>query len=226
MLASALAVPALAAALISIQTSVSTWLVFDPTAENRLSIELPPDLGGTTGTELVGGVLATLHFDLISLLLDLPLSVDVTVDEIRVAGASFVPLPNLPALQTGTICVTADPNDPGSGMVTLPLLALPHIEAEMNTVTYLTSGLASLFPDGIPLAASIEDDLEVDLRALLLNRFAAGPVAVDTAAEGVIPADILLLGGRPFSMQVKILNSLTPPEDPLLDECADFLAND
>ena len=32
------------------------------------------------------------------------------------------------------------------------------------------------------------------------------------------------LGGRPFSMQVKILNSLQPPQHPLLDECDAFLA--
>ena len=53
----------------------------------------------------------------------------------------------------------------------------------------------------------------------------AGPVAVDTQADGVTPLDVLLLGGRAFSKQVKILNSLQPPEDPLLDECAAFLAD-
>jgi hypothetical protein len=82
-----------------------------------------------------------------------------------------------------------------------------------------------LFPDGIALAAAIEDDIAVDLRALLLNRFAAGPVAVDTQAQGVIPADVALLGGQPFNMQVKILNSLQPPQHPLLDECAALLAS-
>jgi hypothetical protein len=41
----------------------------------------------------------------------------------------------------------------------------------------------------------------------------------------VIPPDILLLGGFPFSLQVKILNSLQPPHDPLLDQCAAFLAS-
>ena len=178
---------------------------------------------GPTGIELVGGVRATLHFDPVRLLANLPLSVDVTIDEVRVAGASFAPVPIIPGLQTGTICVTADPSHPGTGTVTLPLLALPHIHADMRTITFLTSGLASMFPDGIPLTAVIDDDIEVDLRALLLNRFTAGPVAVDTQAAGVIPPDVLLLGGRPFSLQVKILNSLQPPHHPLLDECAAFL---
>jgi hypothetical protein len=41
------------------------------------------------------------------------------------------------------------------GTVTLPLRASPHITAEFNTITILTSGLASLFPNGIPLTASI-----------------------------------------------------------------------
>jgi hypothetical protein len=40
----------------------------------------------------------------------------------------------------------------------------------------------------------------------------------------VIPPDVALLGGLPFSLGVKILNSLVPPSDPLLDECAAFLA--
>jgi hypothetical protein len=101
---------------------------------------------------------------------------------------------------------------------------LPHIEAEMRTISYPTA-LPMLFPDGIALAAAIEDDIAVDLRALLLNRFAAGPVAVDTQAQGVIPADVALLGGQPFNMQVKILNSLQPPQHPLLDECAALLAS-
>jgi hypothetical protein len=171
----------------------------------------------------VGGVLATLHFDLLKLLLDQPLSVDVEVEEIRVAGASFTPLATVP-VQTGTLCVTADRDDPGSGTVTLPLLARPHIEAEMRTVSFPTA-LASLFPEGIALSAGIEDDLEIDLRSLLLNRFAAGPVAVDTEAQGVIPPDILLLGGLPFRLKVKILNSLQPTAHPLLDECAAFLAS-
>jgi hypothetical protein len=211
-------------ALVSVQGSVTTWLVFDPTADNRLTIDVPLELGGPASTELVGGVRATLHFDPVRLLLNLPLTVDVTVDEIRVAGASFAPLQSLPTLQTGTLCVTADPNGPGAGSVTVPLLGLPHIQAEMRTVTYLTN-LSVLFPDGVALAAAIEDDLALDLRALLLNRFAAGPVAVDTEAQGVIPSDVALLGGRPFSMQVTILNSLQPPQHPLLAECAALLAS-
>lgn len=210
-------------ALISVQGSVTTWLVFDPTADNRLTIEAPPELGGPAGTQLVGGVRTTLHFDAVRLLLNLPLTVDVSVDEIRVAGASFAPLGVLPTIETGTLCVTADADDPGAGSVTVPLLGLPHIQAEMRTISYPT-GLPTLFPDGIALAAAIEDDIAVDLRALLLNHFAAGPVAVDTTAQGVIPADVALLGGQPFSMQVKILNSLQPPRHPLLDECAALLA--
>jgi hypothetical protein len=39
-----------------------------------------------------------------------------------------------------------------------------------------------------------------------------------------IAVDVFLLGGRPFSLQVKIVNSLQPPSHPLLDECAAFLA--
>jgi len=224
MLATVFAVPFLTL-LVSIQTSITTWLVLDPTAENRLNVEVPAQLGGPTGTQLVGGVLATLTFDPVALALNLPLSVDVRVDEIRIAGASFAPLPISPNLQTGTLCVTADPNKPGTGAVTLPLLRPPHIEAEMNTVTYVT-GLASAFPNGIRLTAEISDDIEVDLRALLRNRFMAGPVAVDTAAQGTIPPDVFLLGGLPFSLQVKILNSLFPPQHPLLDQCAAFLSPD
>jgi hypothetical protein len=100
-----------------------------------------------------------------------------------------------------------------------------RIEADMRTRTFLTSSLGSAFPDGIALAAHIGDDLAIDLRTLLLNRFTAGPVAVDTEAQGVIPPDppdVFLLGGRPFSLQVKIVNSLQPPSHPLLDECAEF----
>jgi hypothetical protein len=217
LMAAMLAIPTSASA---VQTSVTLWLILDPHAENRLEIETP---GVPVGTELVGGVLTTLRFDPAKLLLNRRLSADVEIDEIRIAGASFVPVPAFPTLQTGTICVTADPSTPSGGTLTLPVLALPRIAADMRTLTFLTSPLGTIFPDGIPLTARVEDDLEVDLRALLLN-LTAGPVAVDTEASGVIPPDILFLGGLPFSLRVKIVNSLLPPAHPLLDECAAFLA--
>ena len=44
--------------LISLQTSVTTWLVFDPHSDNRLTIQEPANLGGPTGTRLVGGPLS------------------------------------------------------------------------------------------------------------------------------------------------------------------------
>ncbi|HEV7732388.1 MAG TPA: hypothetical protein VGR62_09525 [Candidatus Binatia bacterium] len=219
-----LAAAGLLSGLISVQTSVTTWLVFDPSSENRLEIDAPAEAGGATGTRLVGGVLATLTFDATKVLLDQPLTLDVRIDEIRIAGESFAAIPTLPDLQTGTICVVADPAEEGTGTVTVPLLRQPQIDADMRTVTFLTSPtLGALFPDGISLAAHIRDELEVDLRALLLNRFASGPVAVDTAAQGVVPADLPLLGGQPFRIEAKILNSLQAPQHPLLDECAAFL---
>lgn len=225
MSATALAMAGLLSGLVSVNTSVTTWLVLDPSSENRLEIDLPPNLGGETGTRLVGGVLATLSFDAVSLLLNRPLVLDVTIDDIRIAGESFAALPSMPQLQTGTICVTADPAEPGTGTVTVPLLGLPVIDAEMRTQTVMTSPLMNnLFPDGIALAARIREQLAVDLRALLRNNFTAGPVAVDTEASGVIPPEILLLGGQTFRIDATILNSLSEPEDPLLDECDAFLA--
>jgi hypothetical protein len=219
----ALAAPALAG-LVSVQASVTTWLVFDPRSDNRLTIETPARLGGPTGTSLVGGVRATLVFDPTRLALNLPLAVNVRIDEIRVAGESFAVIPNLPDLQTGTVCVTADPAQPGTGSVLVPVFHLPFISADMRTLTFLTSPMLSqLFPEGIALTAHIEEELELDLRALLVNRFLAGPVAVDAEAEGIIPPDLAILGGRPFAIQAKILNSLLPPSHPLLDECAAFL---
>jgi len=225
MFVTSIAMAGLLTGLVSVNTSVSTWLVFDPSQENRLEIDLPEALGGGTGTRLHGGVLATLSFDVVSLLLNRPLLLDVTIDEIRVAGESFAALPTSPALQTGTVCVTADPDEPGRGTVLVPVGRLPIIDAEMRTVTLLTSpALGPLFPDGIALAARIRDELEVDLRALLRNHFTSGPVAVDTEASGVIPADLPLLGGQPFRIDVTILNSLSAPQHPLLDECDEFLA--
>jgi hypothetical protein len=73
MLSSAVLAGVLSAS-ISTQTSVTTWLVFDPSSDNRLTIEEPADLGGPTGTRLVGGVLATFSFDATKLLLHLPLT--------------------------------------------------------------------------------------------------------------------------------------------------------
>jgi len=219
-----LALAGLVSGAITTETSVTTWLVFDPHSANRLTIEEPPELGGPTGTRLVGGVRATLTFDATKLLLHLPLTVAVRIDEIRIAGDSFAPVPVLPDLQTGTLCVVADPTQPGTGAVVVPLLGLPQIAADMRTLAFATSPLVgALFPDGIALTARIEEPLGIDLRAFLLN-LTAGPIAVDADAEGVIPPDVALLGGQGFAIQAKILNALGPPRDPLLDECAAFLA--
>src|SRR5262245_41550705 len=99
-----LAMAGVTAALVSVQTRVTTWLVFDPHSDNRLTIDRPADQGGATGTALVGGVRATLTFDATRVLLDLPVTVDVRIDEIRIAGDSFAPVPAIPTIQTGTLC--------------------------------------------------------------------------------------------------------------------------
>ncbi len=205
------------ASFLSVQTHVTTWLVFDPTADNRLELEVPEFAGGgVRESRLVGGVLARITFDLVPLLLNQPASADVVVEEIRVAGESF---DALPGLGTGTLCVSLDPVDPGGGILELPVLAPPHITAELRTLTHLAGPIAALVPDGIPLAATIDEDLQIDLRALLANGLTAGPAAVNTSAEGIVPPNVIVFGGQAFRIEAKILNSLAVPEDPLLDEC-------
>lgn len=206
---------------IAVETSLTTWLVLDPNAANQLQMTLPG--GETVATPLSGGVLATVTVDLLALALNLPTVAEVQVEEIRIAGESFAPVPALPSLQTGTLCVSADPQATGGGAVALPAEVPPRItiSTELATRTVALGPLGAALPgDGIPLSAAIEDEVQADLRTLLVNELGTGPVAVDTEAEGVVPPDVLLIGGQPFRIDLRILNSLSAPSGPLLDECA------
>jgi hypothetical protein len=203
------------------QVSLGLWLNFDQTQSNTLDLQIPPVLGGgVRSTRLVGGAHTIVSFDLFSLISPQGLSVNVVIDEIRIAGESFDIFPGTPS---GTLCVTGDPAGAGSGVLLLPLLAPPSVIADFHTQTFLTGPLEPFLPDGIRLAAHIEDQLQVDLLSLFRSNFQGGPAVVRTSATGTVPADVVFFGGAPFALNVTLFNSFTPPADPLLTECDAFL---
>ena len=210
--------------MVGLQSAIGIWLNFDESYPNTLELGRPPIAGGgTVSSRLVGGTHAIVIFDPLRLLSPQGVRVKVVIDEIRAAAESFEVIPGFP---TGTVCVMQDPDTPSTGEMRLPLLGKPRISADFSTLSFVTDpALAALIPDGIALQAMIEDTVKADLRSLLVSRFQAGPIAVETSGEGTIPADVPLLGGQPFAMNVKILNAFAPPEDPLLDECEAFLGS-
>lgn len=202
------------------QVSVGLWLNLDATQENTLALEIPAALGGgVRTTRLVGGAHAVVTFDLLSMLTLQGLVVGVTIDEIRIAGESFDLFPGAPS---GTVCVVGDDAGAGSGLMFLPLLGAPRVAASFETRTHLRGPLGAFLPDGIPLSARVEDELQVDLLSLFRSNFQGGPAVVETSATGTVPPEVVFLGGSEFALDVTLFNSFTPPGDPLLQECASF----
>jgi hypothetical protein len=209
------------------QVSTAMWLNFDQGSQNQLALTIPDRLGGgVRTTRLVGGVHAILTYNLLDFFSPDGVNVDATVDEIRIAGENFELFEDAPDSATGTLCVIGDPNGAGSGHLLLPVVGWPTVSAQFNTVTFLTGALGQFLPDGIKLAAQTQAPLQVDLRTLFANKFAGGPVKVQASATGTVPKGTPFLQGSAFALNVTLVNSFSPPpDDPLLDECAAFLAS-
>lgn len=219
-LAFLLAIPTAAA---SLEARYTTWLVLDPDYDNRLVVEMPLGVVGpdTRTSPLEGGVLATVVVDPVKLLFNQPTVADVEIEEIRIAAGAFRLAPHKQSTSTGTMCVTKDPAKESYGTIELPILSPPVIESTLASQSTLLGPLGDLLPDGrITFSSHFREEVGADLRTFLASGLTSGPISVEATAEGELPEHILALGGQPFELHLKILSSLTPPqEDPLLSEC-------
>jgi len=213
------------ASALGFEVSTAIWLNFDQGSQNQLALTIPDRLGGgVRTTRLVGGVHAILTFNFLDFLSPNGVNVDATVDEIRIAGASFELFEDTPDSATGTLCVNGDPSGAGSGHLLIPVAGWPTVSAQFNTVTFLTGALGAFLPNGIKLAAQTQAPLQADLRTLFANNFRGGPAAVQASATGTVPKGTPFLQGSAFALDVTLVNSFAPPpDDPLLEECAAFL---
>ncbi len=198
-----------------------------------LAVEEPSDIaielvvlgnptGIVTGTTLVGGADMTISISLRSLFNPGGILAMVSIDDIRIAGPSFL----LFGQQTGTICVSEVP-DSGGGTALVRLL---HGEAQFDivfdTVIHTLGSLGGTLPEGIPFAAPLQATVPITLGDLL-DLFFGKPGSlrltqtIETEIEG--PGDdsslLDLIDGSPVTAVITLASAAEIPDDALLDEC-------
>lgn len=221
--AAALVVAALATTACG-KITVPAYLNIDQSAgANAISIDLTQTFGTTLVIPLVGGIHGKITVDT-SKLFSSPDGIFGTIvgDQITIAGenTSFLGLP------TGTLCVRQDPNTPTTGTVLIRLDDKSKVD--LNFAAQATSSLVKqLVASGIlPLQTSADDvPLHLDWSKLLklnLN----GAITTAPVVQGTLPADLPLIGGAPYTLEVHLTSSTKAATDALLSDptCVDFQA--
>lgn len=204
--------------------TVPAYLNIDQSAGvNAISIDLTQTFGTTLVIPLVGGIHGKIVIDT-SKLLSSPNGIMGTIvgDQITIAGAntSFLGLP------TGTLCVRQDPNTPTTGTV---LIRLDNkSQADLSFAAQATSQLVQmLVQSGVLPLVAVADDVPLQIDFLKLLSFNLnGAIKTAPAIEGNIPADIPLIGGAPYKLEVHLTSSTKAATDALLADptCVDFQA--
>lgn len=200
---------------------------FSLVGDNTISLEVPafPPPDNVFGSILVGGAEATVIVDLNPFELFSPqgLVAAIVVDRVSIAGTSI----DIFGLQTGTICIYDDVDDPGGGFAFMrPLKEEADFTLTLNTLIAVTDPfIRSLFPDPLPFSAAIDETVPLTL-ADLLGLFVGGGAGLELSQElqSTLPADIPILGGSIVTANLTLATTETFPEDPMLDECEAFLA--
>jgi hypothetical protein len=199
--------------------------VEEPSGLSIHLIVLGNDTGIETGTTLVGGADMTISISLTNLFSPGGILAMVSIDDIRMAGPSFV----LVGKQTGTLCISEVP-DSGGGTALVRLL---HGEAQFDivfdTVIHPLGPLGANIPDGFSFAAPLQATVPITLGDLL-DLFFGTPGSlrlsqtIVTEIEG--PGDnsslLDLIDGSPVTANITLASAEAIPDDEggLLDECA------
>lgn len=206
------------------QIEVPVHLNLDPTASNTLEL-IDPFNGSVLQSQLVGGTATTIILDTDKLLTWQGVFATLRVDDVRLAGTSFA---IGGGLNTGTICMTQDPDQPSGGFAYLRPLFKKEADVQLTlaTLAFVTDPFLSLVAPPLPFGATIDTQIPLTLSDLLA--LMAGQERSLTITETItdtLPDDILLLGGSDITVTVTLTNESAPAADPLLDECDAFFAS-
>lgn len=194
--------------------SIPAHLVMDPAETNEISV----DVFGTPLTiPLQGGLSANVSIDTRTLLSPQGITTTIKAKSVEIAGesVSFLGIP------TGTLCARENVADPTVATAHVKLfgqsLADFHFSAEATSTL-----LAGLIPGGIlPLAQDVDDmPLEIDFKKLL--KLDLSGLRTQAVLAGTLPAEVPVLGGRPYALTITMIGSLKAPSGPLLTECRPF----
>jgi hypothetical protein len=177
-------------------------------------------------SDFSGGIDSTAEIEIsfFDLLLGRPLDGTVAINELLIAGT---PIVILPGLTTGTLCVAPiDPDDPGSGTIEIDL---KHRELHL-TFSALT-GIVATDPVLGPALGVFEFPVEIEETSPvslvdLIGALGGGALPIDIAQEidFVIDDPGSLLNGAHVTGLITLAPADALPSNPLLDECAAFLA--
>jgi hypothetical protein len=198
---------------------------------SELTLELPifPPPFDEETTSLVGGVETTITteiglFELLGALIGKAIPADIAIDDVLIAGTEILIGGGLP---TGAICVFQDPDLASGGSASFNiLLGVAAFEMTLNTRLGLTDPLlGSLLGEPAPFQQIVSAMVPVsigDLLALISGGGSGLALTQDIDAEfGPVP----ILGTVHVTGTLTLASTDTPPSDPLLDECAAFIAS-
>ncbi|HVP31162.1 MAG TPA: hypothetical protein VMW35_18585 [Myxococcota bacterium] len=192
-------------------------LNFDSSGTNEIAIQA---LGQTLALPLVGGISANVTVDTNKIFSPSGLLVTIAASDVRIAGPSQTFL----GLETGTLCVRNNANDPtvASALVKLgkPITADFHFGVEATSTL-----IASLVPGGLLTLSQDVDNapLNIDFGKILKLQI-DGAITSNVVLMGQLPANVPILGGAPYTLTASLASSLKKAQGPLIDECAPFRA--
>ena len=190
-------------------------LNIDPTRTSKLTIDF---LGTPVVIPLHGGVAGEFDADLKNLLTKQGIVATIKGNAITIAGESA----SLFGLQTGTICIGQNPNDPTVGTALINLVK--GSTADIHFGGLATSDLIAQLVASGAIALGVDADdvpLKIDIGKLLKLQI-DGAISTDVVTTGTIPDDVPLLAGSTFTLETHLVSAQKPSQDPLLADCQAF----
>lgn len=193
-----------------------------------LSAVFPPP-NDIASTALVGGVETTITtklglFEFIGITLGQALPATIAVDDIRMAAPEIL---LAGVLSTGTLCIAPDPAVTSGGSAMLnPLLGVAAFSLTLANLIHVTDPLlGGLVGGALPFAADIDAVAPLSISDLLaLAAGTGGSLVLSQTIDTTLPPDTPIIGAAGVSAVLTLASSDVFPSDPLLDECALFLA--
>lgn len=194
---------------------------------SELTLELPTE---TATTSLVGGVSTTIKADLgllklLGALVGKALVANVQVDDVLIAGTSVSILGGF--INTGTICLFQDPEVPSSGSAAFNiLLGTAAFDMSLNSLLAVTDPVLSGLVGGPqPFSQDVSAVVPLSLADLVgIIAGSGGGLAITQEIDTVF-GPVPIIGEIHVTGALTLASTDTPPSDPLLDECADFIAS-
>ena len=190
-------------------------LNIDPTQTSKLTLDF---LGTPVVIPLHGGIQGEFDADLKNLLTPKGILATIKGNAITIAGESA----SLFGLETGTLCIGQNPDDPTVGTALINLFKGSSADIHFGGLATSTL-IAQLVASGTVALGVDADDvpLKIDVGKLLKLQI-DGAIRADVVTTGTIPDDVPLLAGSSFTLETHLVSALQPSSDPLLADCQAF----